>query len=524
MAPLEEPRTYFSRRLLMKTVIAGAVEASALGCKHAERTARPEEAERGAAAQPEQRAAPDSSARRAALVHGEVFTQGHLLRDGGAFPRAESTESCDVVIIGGGPSGLCAAHLLEGRELILLEKEPQLGGNCSTGEWQGVPFSTGAAFFTEGDTDLVELMKSVSAPGLPVQGGDALIVDGKPYFDFFGAGADSLPFSAAVRRDFAASAEQAAELRHKHSSAELDQRPFHEFLSPFAAEVKKFWDRFGESNWGGAAEHTSARLGVQAYGWLSGDEKRLTYPGGLGVGVAALARHLTLRHAGQIRGSVFVHQIELEAGKSKRVLVHTLQNGQPHTIRARAAIVAVPKFFASRIVQPLSPAQRDAMRAYRYAPYPVFNVCLKQAGPQPAYDNWFLDAPFADFVTADWVTHAGKRPTNEPSALTVYHPLPEARRSELLDDARLVHLGEEVVQHLARHFPGIEQQVAEMRVYRRGHALAIPTPGQLQRAQIASRSEGRIVFAHSDSRGDVSSLPGALRAARLAVDAVKKLG
>ena len=513
---MEESRSYFSRRLLIKTVIAGAVEASAFGCKHAE---RPAPSKLHAAP-----AASDAAAPRGALVHGETFTQGHKKRDGEMFPRAEPTESCDVVIVGGGPSGLCAAHLLQGRELILLEKEPHLGGNCSSGQWQSVRFATGAAFYTEGDTELVELMNAVGAPGLPVQGGDSLIIDGKPYFDFFGAGADNLPFSAEVRRDFRASAEQAAELLHKHTSAELDQRTFHEFLSKFRPELKKFWDRFGESNWGGAAEHTSARLGLHAYSWLSGEEKRLTYPGGLGAGAEALARHLNQRNPGQMRSSVFVHHIELAGEKSKRVLVHTLRDGQPHTIAARAAIVAVPKFFASRIVQPLSAAQREAMRAFRYAPYPVFNVCLKQGGPQPAYDNWFMDTPFADFVTADWVSHAGKRPSHEPSVLTVYHPLSEARRSELLDDARLVQLAEDVVSHLNRHFPGLKDNVAEVRVYRRGHALAIPVPGQLERAQIASRSEGRIVFAHSDSRGDVSSFPGALRAARLAVDTVNKLG
>jgi len=507
---VEITRSYVSRRTLLTTVIVGAAEA-AVGCQRERQHAAP-------SAKPS--AAPDPAPR--ARVNGENFSQPHSKRDGKQFPKVEVKESCEVAIIGGGPSGLYAAHLLKNRDVLLLEKEGRLGGNCSTDSWQGVQFSTGAAFFSEGDTELVELMREIGAPGLPIAGTDALIVKGEPYFDFFGAGAARLPFPDKVKSDFQRSAEHAQKLKQRHDSRELDARTFADVLREFVPEVKQFWDRYGASNWGAETEHTSARLGVHAYSWLIGVEKRLSYAGGLGVGALALGRWVESKLPGRLRLGSFVHQVELEPGKAGGVRVHALVNGEPHTIRARSVILAVPKFFAARIVQDLTSEQRLAMSAFRYAPYPVFNLCLNGRGPQPAYDNWFMDAPFADFIPADWVLHAGKAPSDAKSALTVYHPLPETRRSELLDDPRLVDMADDVVEHLNRHFPGVKKLAAEIRVFRRGHALAIPTPGQLDRAGLATRAHGRIFFAHSDSRGDVSSFPGALRAARSAVEALPR--
>ncbi|MFZ5893726.1 MAG: flavin monoamine oxidase family protein [Myxococcota bacterium] len=509
---------FISRRSWLKTVIAGAVAAGPLGCPHGgERSAKREGAPPATpSAKPE---APTGT-----KVSGENFSHPHQKRDGIEFPRAAPRESCEVAVIGGGPSGLCALHLLQKRDAVLLEKEDRFGGNCSSDSWEGIDFSTGAAFYSEGDHELVELLNSIGAKGLPIIGGDALIVNGAPYFDFFGDGAKLLPFSQAVRDDFRRSRDDANALHSREGSAALDSRPFSDLLRDRSPELKKFWDRFGASNWGAASEHTSARLGVQAYAWLSGGEKRLTFPGGLGHAARALATALESKLAGRLRKGVFVHHVEPEPGKRGGVLVHTLENGEPRTLRARAVILAVPKFFAARIVPSLSDAQRAAMTAYRYAPYPVFNVCLNGRGPAPAYDNWFLDEPFADFIPADWVLNAGKPAGPGKSALTVYHPLPEARRSELLDEALLVQMAERVVLGLDRHFPGLRGLVEEVRVFRRGHALAIPAPGQLARAEQASKAHGRIIFAHSDSRGDVSSFPGALRAAKRAVEALRRLG
>jgi hypothetical protein len=150
-------------------------------------------------------------------------------------------------------------------------------------------------------------------------------------------------------------------------------------------------------------------------------------------------------------------------------------------------VVALGKFYATHIVPDLPAPQSEAMKQYRYIPFPTFNICLTSPGPEPAYDNWFLDAPFTDFIPADWVIHSGRGPKQRKTALTVYHPLPE------------------------------------IRAFRRGHPMFVAAPGRMSLVERAAAAFGPILFANTDSEATVPSFDGALRAATRAAGQARKL-
>jgi predicted NAD/FAD-dependent oxidoreductase len=497
-----------TRRHFLKTVILGATAAPGLaGCRHDEGASAP--------------AASPTPAPRETRLRGDHFETCHAVRDGQTLPTASVSASHDVVIVGGGPSGMSAAHLLGDRDLLLLEKEESWGGNCILDEWQGVRLSTGGAFYTESEADIVALFAEIGARGMKVTGGDSLVVDGQPVTGFFQDGAQQLPFAQKVKDDFRRSREEMLKLLASRRPEDLDRVSFAELLKDYDPTLTKFWDRFGPSNWGAVAADTSGYIGAQAYTWAGGmDDPRWTFPGGMAGGAQALADYLKPRLKERMQSGAAVYRIERE---KRGAVVHYLQGGEPRAVRARVVIVALPKFYAQHVVPGLPAAQAQAMKACRYAPFPTFNVCLTSPGPEPAYDNWFLDAPFTDFIPADWVIYGGRGPKDRRTALTVYHPLPEARRKELLVDPMVLEMADAVADALERHFPGTLPKIAEIRAYRRGHPMSMSTPGRMQVARQASAALGSILFANTDSTANVSSFDGAYVAARDAVERAKKL-
>jgi phytoene dehydrogenase-like protein len=486
-----------TRRHFLSVVLAGG---AAAGCRPSGATAPP-----------------SAPPRR---IAGESFTTCHALRDGAALPTAAPTAEHEVVIVGGGPSGLVAAHRLQDRDVLLLEKEPRLGGNCTLDAWEGVTMSTGAAFYSESERELAAFLAELGAVGSPVVGHDALVIDGQPTLDFLRDGAARLPLPTAVRDDFRRSRDDLLRQLETRDERELDARPFAELLAPYAPEVRRFWDRFGRSNWGADAAGTSAAVGCEAYLWAGGgDDPRLSYPGGLAGAAARLGGRVTAALGDRVVCGAAVHRIEVDGA---RAVVHWLADGAPRSVRARVVIVAAPKYVARRIVAGLPAAQAGAMAQARYLPFPVFNVCLRAAGPQPAYDNWCLDTPFTDFVVADWVAHGGPGPAARRTALTVYHPLAEAERDLQLAPARLLELADGLADGLERHFPGTLDRIAEIRVFRRGHAMAAAAPGRRAWTELATAPFGPVLFAHTDTAA-IASFAGALAAAEQQVARARDL-
>src|SRR2546427_9252996 len=89
----------------------------------------------------------------------------HQVRDGTQFTLPRPSAEYEVVIVGGGPSGLMTAYKLRNLNLLLLEKEPRLGGNAISEQWRGQGDLTRAAF--HGNEDMPGLFPDRGTQNFP---------------------------------------------------------------------------------------------------------------------------------------------------------------------------------------------------------------------------------------------------------------------------------------------------------------------------------------------------------------------
>jgi monoamine oxidase len=455
-------------------------------------------------------------------IEGDNFEICHQVRDGHSFSRLPISKRYDVVIVGGGASGLSAAYFLRQYDFLLLEKEPHFGGNAYLEEYQGQAFATGSAYDEKG-TSSEQLAREIGLTTLPVNSFDPTIFDGHWIKDTWHAGLDELPYPASVRDSFKKFRADMLAIDITKNIEHLDNTPLAKYLSNYAPEVKSWWDAYGPSNWGAKSADTSAYVALIDFQEVIATEKdvRVTLPGGNGALTRKLVETLQPKSAERLVGDATIVSVEPQKNE---VRVTYIQGSAPRSVGAKFVIMATPKLITSRIVAGLSDAQQDAMSSYHYSPYPVINMIFDKPVYNRGYDTWCPGNSFTDFIVADWVVQKQPGYKQKNNILTFYTPLAEVERKKLLkiDDCR------QIAASVLRDFQKLLTEFAaadpvEVHFYRRGHPMFAATPGTFTKIiPAASQPLERVFFANTDSIGPESEVSGAVDSARKAAEWVEK--
>jgi protoporphyrinogen oxidase len=446
-------------------------------------------------------------------VEGEENKICHQVRDGKVFARPPASAKHDIVIVGGGMSGLAALYLLQKHDCLLLEKEPHFGGNAYLMEYQGQAYGTGSAF--SDSRSVVDFAAEIGLKALPINNFDPTIVNGEFVADTWGEGLDRLPYPTAVRESFTKFRKELLAIDYDRRKAELYNTPAADLLKGYAPEVQLWWDGYGASSWGARTEDSPAAVIVDELQSKAGpnrNDDRHTWPGGLG----ALSKHLTevlqAKYADRMQTNATI--VAVSTDKSE-VNVTYLQGTELKTVAAKAVIMATPKFITRRIVEGIPEKQDDAMQQMRYIPYALVNLIFDKEIYRKGYDNWCPGNSFTDFIVADWVIR--NQPDYRPkfNILSCYTPLHEEDRRLLLTEPGARKVAGNVLQDFQKLLPSTKIDPIEVHIYRRGHPMYMTTPGLSTKIQPLMRQPmDRVFFANTDSEGPISSTTQAIIAAR----------
>jgi len=449
-------------------------------------------------------------------IVGDHFEICHEVRDGHIFAKPPVSKRYDIVIVGGGASGLAAAHFLQNHDFFLLEKEPHWGGNATLGESHGQVFCTGSAFDIKGSAS-DRLAREIGLAPLPVNSPDPTIINGKWVPDTWGAGLDQLPYPLMVRDSFKKFRADMLTLAADKNQQQFDYFPLTKYLKAYAPEVKQWWDCYGPSNYGAQAADTSTMVALtelKEQCEAAEHDLRVTLPGGNGVFARKLSEILQGKYAERMLNDATIVSVDPLKTEVNVTYVH---GGALRTVAAKFVVMATPKLITARLVSGLSDDQTDAMRSFRYCPYAVINMIFDKPVYERAYDTWCPGSTFADITVADWVNLKQPDFKQKNSILTFYTPISELDRNKLLKIEGCRQIAAKAVRDFHKLLPEFDVDPAEVHFYRRGHPMFLSTPGTYTKViPAANRPLDRIVFANTDSVGPESVIYGAVEAAQRA--------
>ena len=477
---------------------------------------------------------------------GPSMARGHRLR-GGDFPAPAETRKTGVAIVGGGIAGLSAAWKLNKSgfgDFHLFELEDAAGGNARSGKNAVSAYPWGAHYLPLPGVEARETRELLADLGvlqgdpyaenpsyderylcfapqerlyrhglwqegiLPQIGSTKH--DHEQYRRFFtlleqfrqrhgaaGLRAFSIP-AARSARDADLMALDRISMRHFLQQQKLDSPLLHWYVN-YGCRDDYGSDYATVSAWAGL-HYFASRDGRAAN---AESDQVLTWP----EGNDWLVKQMQKGFSEHIVSGALVQRME---ETKSHVELDVFMHRENRSVRWQAdrVIFAAPMFVLPHVFEGLDDNLKQACRQIQYAPWLVANLTLNSL-PDPghgaplSWDNVLYDSPALGYVNA---THQSLRSHEGPTVLTYYRALsgePEKSARQRLFDTPWHNWAESILRELSRPHPDIRDKVAQLDIFRWGHAMSRPVPGWIWSAarERLALPHGRLHLAHSDLSG-----------------------
>lgn len=471
---------------------------------------------------------------------------GHLLRDPSKIPAPSQQEHTDILIAGGGISGLSAGRYLLQQgiaDVMMTEVAPTVGGNSIYGKNKDTYYPWAAHYLPIPNNDNTELLSflhsigvitSFDPNGLPVYNEYYLCHDPEERLYIKGHWQEGLVPDFSVDE---AGKKQIARFFHfvdslKHaigndgktcfaipvdmSSADdiyrkLDKISFAEWLqsegynSPYLVWYLEYCCK---DDYGASLQQTSAWAGLHYFASRKGKAVNansstiLTWPEGNGF----LMKGLYQQSTKNVSTRSLLYDVKIVDNKVHASVYNAATNNSTLIVTDKL-LLSTPQYVNKRILKDVDGATAELSGMAAYAPWVVTNITLKglpaSKGAPLSWDNVIYGQPSVGYVVAN------HQHLHADESITITHYLPLI--AETPADARKMAYEKDypywrnmVIKELEQAHHGIAKHIMRMDAYVWGHGMIVPQPGYIwsaERQQAMQPVQGKIFFAHSDLSG-----------------------
>ena len=476
---------------------------------------------------------------------GPSASLGHQLRDHHAFPPPAQTIETEVVIVGGGISGLSAAWWLKKQgfeHFRVLELENHVGGNAHSGENQVSAYPWGAhyvplpsenAHYVRTLFEELDVIEGYAANGLPIfnelylchEPDERLFKDGRwqdgliPTRGAREVDNDEIQRFLALMQQFrkriGRDGQRVFSIPVDHSSQDpewlaLDRLSMQDWLQQngFHSKLLHWYVNYCcRDDYGATMKTVSAWAGIHYFAARDGlaanaqPQAVLTWPAGNGW----LVQQLKQKVQDHIQTQALVYHLE-NTPSGVQVDFWDANTQQSIRVKARQAIFAGPRFVAQRVM-PDAPHGAQ-VRALDYSPWLVANLTLKQLptegqGAPLSWDNVGYHDQSLGYVVA---THQNITLFPTQTVITYYRPLDHTEPHQARREAYATSYDQWqdlILADLKTMHPDIEDQITHLDVWVWGHGMIQPKVGYIwgETRQKLLKPWGNVHFAHTDMSG-----------------------